>query len=386
MAETEDLSGRGLYIRTEALLPVGETTELRVTLPDGVVLTLLARVAHMLTPVAAKALGRHPGLGFELVGPEGPARLKLRTYLDGLKAEVTSPGLTTTLQVIVVEPSPPLRTRMARALESAGFQVSAVEAATDALAACADWRPDVIVAASMMEAMTGMDLAYAMSEHATLSDVPLVLTGDEGDLSRLEAFRAGVRDYIPRPFLDEELLIRIARVAAPAMAASPGLRGSLVDIGLGTLLSLFDYERKSGVLLLIRRGEVARVFFSEGRILKLEAAGGGSPKVRVLRLLDWREGQFEFTPAAIGGPDEVNLTVTAILLEHARVSDEASAPHAVIPAGMSSVGMSLAEWAENTGTTTPVAPMPIVKAPERASGPVERAIPPPLPPRAKKSS
>ena len=77
-----------------------------------------------------------------------------------------------------------------------------------------------------------------------------MLTGDEGDLARLEAFRAGVRDYIPRPFLDEELVIRVHRVAAPPTpTANPGLRGNLVDIGLGTLLSLFEFERKSGILL-----------------------------------------------------------------------------------------------------------------------------------------
>src|SRR5687767_4412070 len=49
-AETEDLSPHGLYIRTEALLPVGEETDLRLTLPDGSILALYARVAHMLTP------------------------------------------------------------------------------------------------------------------------------------------------------------------------------------------------------------------------------------------------------------------------------------------------------------------------------------------------
>jgi len=49
-AETEDVSARGVFIRTEALLPVGEETELRLTLPDGSLLGLRARVAHMLTP------------------------------------------------------------------------------------------------------------------------------------------------------------------------------------------------------------------------------------------------------------------------------------------------------------------------------------------------
>ena len=324
-AETEDLSARGLFIRTEALLPVGEETEVRVVLPDGTLLALRARVAHMLTPSAARALGRHPGMGFELIGRDSPERLRLRTYVDNLKTEITNKGLSTTTQVIVCEPSNPMRTRMAGCLEAAGFKVSAVSNATEALEMCSVWRPDAIVAAAAMETMTGVDLAYAMSEHSTLSDVPLLLTGDEGDLGRLEAFRAGVRDYIPIPFLDEELVIRVHRVAAPAQSTSPGLRGSLVDIGLGTLLSLFEFERKSGILLVLRSGEIARIFVSEGKILKVESTpsnGTARPKDRLMRLLDWRDGQFEFSPAAIGGRDEVGVTVTALLLEHARTRDE----------------------------------------------------------------
>src|SRR5690348_7280170 len=96
-AETEDISARGLFIRTEALLPVGEQTELRVTLPDGTYLELYGRVAHMLTPAAARALGRHPGMGFELIGGDTSARLKLRAHVDSLKQDAsTNPGLSTT--------------------------------------------------------------------------------------------------------------------------------------------------------------------------------------------------------------------------------------------------------------------------------------------------
>ena len=309
-------------------MPVGEETEISVELPDGNELVLFGRVAHMLTPSAARALGRHAGMGFELIGPDTPARLKLRTHIDSLKTEITSPGLATPTQVIVVEPQAPLRTRMARALEAAGFKVTAVATCTEALAACAVWRPDAIVAAAEMETMTGVDLAYAMSEHSTLSDVPLVLTGEQGDLGRLEAYRAGVRDYVPKPFLDEELVIRVHRIAAPpAPATNPGLRGSLVDIGLGTLLSLFEFERKSGILLLLRGGEIARLFIADGRLIKVEiSSGNGAAKERLMRLLDWRDGQFEFSPAAIGGRDEINVTITALLLEHARRSDEAKTP------------------------------------------------------------
>jgi CheY-like chemotaxis protein len=327
IAETEDLSARGLFIRTEALLPVGEETDIRVELPDGTELQLHGRVAHMLTPVAARALGRHPGMGFELIGAETANQVKLRAHIESLRTEITNPGLSTTTQVIIAEPSPPLRTRMARCLEAAGFKVTAVANATEVLDACAVWRPDAIVAAAIMETMNGIDLAYAMSEHSTLSDVPLILTGDDGDLGRLEAFRAGVRDYVPKPFLDEELVIRVHRVAAPATpVTSSGLRGNLVDIGLGTLLSLFEFERKSGVLLLLRGGEIARVFVSEGKLLKVEmSTSKGAPRERMMRLLDWHDGSFEFSPAAIGGHDEIGITVTQLLLEHARTRDEEAA-------------------------------------------------------------
>ena len=326
--ETEDLSPSGVYVRGEALLPVGDEVDLRLTLPDGSIVALYARVAHVLGVSAARALGRHVGMGLELIGPDTPARSKLWAHLDTLRAEVVPPRASATTQiVVVVEPSSPLRTRMTRCLESAGFKVNAVTSAMDALDACAVERPDAVVAASAMPAMTGVDLAYAMSEHKVLSEVPLVLAGEDGDLGRLEAFRAGVRDYIPVPFLDEELVIRMHRAATPGPVAGPGLRGSLVDIGLGTLLSLLEFERKSGVLLVLRPHELARVFISDGKILSVEMSTGPKrPGDRVMRLLDWNDGQFEFSPAEITGRNEVGLSVTQILLEHARSHDERRRP------------------------------------------------------------
>jgi CheY-like chemotaxis protein len=321
--ETEDISPSGLYVRTETLLAVGDEADLRLTLPDGSIVALYARVAHCLAPGAARALGRHTGMGLELIGPDTPAREKLCAHIDALRSELGSRGVAATRRAILVEPSPPLRERMTRCLEAAGFQVTAVDSAMQALEAGAASAPDAVIAAAAMPAMTGIDLAYAMTEHSTLSEVPLVLTGEDGDLGRLEAFRAGVRDYVPVPFLDEELAIRVQRIATPPPVAGPGLRGSLVDIGLGTLLSLLEFERKSGVLLVLRTSELARVFVADGKILKVETTTGyGLPKDRLMQLLDWREGQFEFSPAEIGGRNELGLSVTQILLEHARRRDE----------------------------------------------------------------
>ena len=82
----------------------------------------------------------------------------------------------------------------------------------------------------------------------------------------------------------------------------------------------------AGILLLLRGAELARVFVAEGRIIKVETtSGNGVPRERMMRLLDWRDGQFEFSPAAVGGQDEVGVAISGLLLEHARISDEDSA-------------------------------------------------------------
>ena len=64
-----------------------------------------------------------------------------------MRVEITNPGLSTTTQVIIVEPSTPLRARMQRCLEGAGFKITAVATMTEALDACTQWRPDVIISA-----------------------------------------------------------------------------------------------------------------------------------------------------------------------------------------------------------------------------------------------
>jgi len=323
-AETEDLSTRGMFVRTDAMLPVGEVTTVYLTLPNGSRSKFTARVAHILMPAAARALGRHVGVGFEFIGA-GAAFDQLHNHLHSIRGEETNPGLSSASLALIAEPSEPLRARLARCMERAGFEVRTYESAAEALAASAGWKPDVVIAALEMDGMSGIDLAYAMADHAQMSAVPLVLTTDgASDLIRLEAFRAGVRDVIPRPFLDEELVIRVHRVTAVSNA-SIGLRGSLVDVALGTLLSLFEFERKSGVLLLINGPDVARLFVQDGRICKIEGGGSGVGRERIMRVLDWTAGQFEFSAGPMQILDEIGASTTNILLQHAQRRDEARA-------------------------------------------------------------
>lgn len=339
-AESEDLSRRGIFVRTDELLPVGAVTEIDITLPqrtyaglgrgadDSITFRVFARVAHLLSPSAARALGRHVGMGFEFLDTDGGGIEALSAYLDDLIEELTPPAthLPTTMLAYVAEPSAPLRERIAAALEPAGFIVEAFLDGNEVYVAAAARPPDVIIAATSMRGMDGLTLVRTVTVHPRLSSVPMVLISDDpSDLTRLQAFRLGVREYITKPFIDEELVIRVHRVAVSVprgSAESAMLRGNLAEISIATLLSLLEFERKSGILLVLAADQAARLFVAAGRVVKIEAPHGSTARERLMNVLDWTAGAFEFSGCEVVGADELGLPTTQMLLEHARLSDE----------------------------------------------------------------
>lgn len=328
-AESEDLSKSGVFVRSEELLPVGAVTEITLALPDGSRFRVIARVAHLLSPSGARALGRHVGMGFQFLETDSHGRDALMQYLDDLLDELTPPPqpIPVGVRVVLAEPSGPLLERVAVALEQAGYVVEAFEDGAGAYAACMHQRPDVVIAATAMPGMDGWNLLRSMGANPRLDSVPVVFISDDpSDMTRLQAYRLGVRDFITRPFIEEELVIRVGRLIVGS-GHGPGestmLSGAIGEITLPTLLSLLDFERKSGILLLLRDGEAARVFVADGRIVKIESTDHTIPPLeRLMNILDWTDGTFEFTSCEVVGSDEIGQRTSSLLLEHARIRDE----------------------------------------------------------------
>jgi CheY-like chemotaxis protein/Tfp pilus assembly protein PilZ len=333
VAESEDLSRRGLFVRTDELLPVGAIIDLELTLPNNARFEVSARVAHLLAPSSARALGRHVGMGLELVDRGDGGLAALTDHLDELIHALAPPPVVMPGQfaALVVEPSAPLRTRISSALDAAGFVVRAWASGAEALRTAVAHLPDVVVAATTMPGVEGLGFLRALAQTPALASAPVVVTADDSsDLLRLEAFRLGASDYITKPFLDEELVIRVRRVALGAARSSERestLRGTLREISLATLLSLLEFERKSGLALVHAPGHLARLFVAGGRIVRVEADGlDDDPVAAMMAMLDWKHGRFEFIACEVAGSDEIGMPTQQLLLEHARLRDEAARP------------------------------------------------------------
>lgn len=326
-AESEDLSERGVFVRTEHLLPVGAVVELDITLPDEVRFRVISRVAHLLSTTSARALGRSPGMGFEFLEQDNEGRERLAAYIDDLIEELTPPpqDLPAACRLLVADPSEPLRERLGNALGEAGFEVDAASNGSEAYKLCLDRDPDVLIANVQMPVVDGWMLIRMLVGNPRTARMPMVLMSDDSsDITRLQAYRLGVRDFIHKPFTDEEVVIRLRRLALePRGADTVMLRGNLVEISVATLLSLMDFERKSGIVALLSDRHAARVFLAEGRVVRIEGPDGEqSALTRMMRVLDWRDGNFEFTSCEVVGTDELGWPTSQLLLEHARVHDE----------------------------------------------------------------
>ncbi len=327
IAESEDLSPRGVFVRTEELLPVGEVVELTVVLPGQVVFRVVARVAHLLAPSAARALGRRVGMGFEFLEHDNVGREDLEKYLDDLIEDLTPvpqelPGR---IRILLADPSAKLRERLYNALTAHGFDVTRVENGAVAYQSCSEAPPDIVVAAAEMPVMDGWKLLKALSANPYLNDVPVVLTSEDGsDMTRLLAYRQGVREFVHKPFIEDEIVIRLHRIAMSRRDdRGVMLRGNLAEISVPTLLSLFEFERKSGILVVLQDSAAARVFVADGRVVRVEGPTDESTAfARILELLDWKDGNFEFSACEVVGKDELGFETSRLLLEHARRQDE----------------------------------------------------------------
>jgi CheY-like chemotaxis protein len=340
----EDLSRDGLFVRTDEEMAIGEIVSVSVTLPDGSQIALLARAVHRLPEDSARALGRHAGVGFHFIDPESNGARKLVSFLLQHGRPVRLLEFAT--QVLVAEANPYLQERMSTALRDHGFSVEEAVDGADAVSACLDRPPDILLIADEQGGgggspgfagggaegplMDGWSVIETLKSRPKMADTLVVLSSDRlDDLTRLRGYRLGVDELLPKPFTDEELVMRVERLAGLAHRREAGrvvLRGRLDDLHVGTLLTLLDYEKKTGILMARAAPGMAKVFVRDGRIIKVESPLQADDAFANLReLLDWTDGSFEFVAADVLGKaePEVDRPTPFLLLEHERLKDEA---------------------------------------------------------------
>lgn len=226
---------------------------------------------------------------------------------------------------------------VATVLEKRGYSVEIAVDGADALARALARVPDLLITDVMMPKMDGWSLVRQLRSHAELAMLPVIfLTALSSEDDRIRGFRLGADDYVTKPFRFEELDLRVAKTLRRTQSVvqetrdqlgSSSLRGDLSQVGLSSLLVLIEMERKTGLLQLrAPNGPSAQVLVREGRVVhaRLDDVEEPVDAECVYYLLTWGAGEFEFTACLVEGADRVSSSTTHLLMEGARLMDEAS--------------------------------------------------------------
>jgi len=250
------------------------------------------------------------------------------------------------VQILVIDPDPASQSAIAAALEGRGYTITKVADGEEGLQSAISSLPDVIVASAAAPRLDIPNFVRTLRTRPESALVPVLFIGEQHPIEeQIQGFQLGSDDFLHRPLDPRDLELRIAvanklrqkaentlrpRNLDTADFSSPGImtafRGTLDQIGLPSILSLVDMERKTGMLVLVLgpEKEKARLYFHEGRVVRAAYDKKDKPKNAdlIYELLMKADGKFEFRNLMVDNRDEIQSPTTHLLLEGARLMDE----------------------------------------------------------------
>jgi len=116
-------------------------------------------------------------------------------------------------RVLIADDDALLRSLIEFKLSARGYQVIPAADGHEALRLIENERPDLIILDSMMPGMDGFAVLQSIKSKPELASIPVVmLTARKQESDIVGALQQGASDYVTKPFIPEELAMRVARL------------------------------------------------------------------------------------------------------------------------------------------------------------------------------
>lgn len=117
--------------------------------------------------------------------------------------------------LLSVDDSSTVRSLLARLFRPYACELCEASNGEEGLAVAALRRPDLILLDYNMPVMDGITMLRRMREDPVLKRTPVImLTAESGCEHMATVARLGARDYITKPFRDDELLSKVGRIVS----------------------------------------------------------------------------------------------------------------------------------------------------------------------------
>jgi Response regulators consisting of a CheY-like receiver domain and a winged-helix DNA-binding domain len=144
-----------------------------------------------------------------------------------LKAQVETPDHAP--HILVVDDDRRLRELLARFLKENGYRITTASQAAEARAKIENIIFDALVLDVMMPGENGFDLARSIRQK---SDIPILMLTARADADdRVTGLEIGADDYLPKPFVPRELLLRLGNILKRTVTVAEEERPDTIRFG-----------------------------------------------------------------------------------------------------------------------------------------------------------
>jgi two-component system cell cycle response regulator len=155
------------------------------------------------------------------------------------------------VKILSVDDSKTIRLIISRAFKTYDCQVLEASNGLEGMAVATREKPDVIILDVTMPIMDGMEMLSMLRASHELRNIPVVmLTAEAGRDTVLRIAKMGVRDYLIKPFKEEQIIERVSRIVPLEAATTAGKPKKLFDDALKLLI----VDDKTAIIDQIRTG------------------------------------------------------------------------------------------------------------------------------------
>jgi len=182
---------------------------------------------------------------------------------------------------------------------------------------------DLLITDVEVSEINNFKLLETLREDPTIRDIPaVVILPEPNQEDRLNFLKAGACQTLERPFLMEELMLRINRLIEN-LHIQEGLEGFLDVYSVADLAQNFLQTKKRGTLEINSEGQTGHLVFSDGQLIKAHFNDLNGQEA-FWALNDLKFGVFKFIPSQKPSPinGHAPLNLNNLLIRAAWVEDE----------------------------------------------------------------
>ncbi len=166
-------------------------------------------------------------------------------------------------RILTIDDSKTIRLLVARAFKPFDCQVIEAANGVEGLAVAAREKPDLIILDITMPVMDGYETLTRLKSNPELKNIPVImLTAEAGRDNVLKIARLGVRDYLIKPFKEEQIIERAGRIVDLKTRGESSHGPKRFD----EALQLLVVDDKPAIHELIRNGLSDTPWVVEGRV------------------------------------------------------------------------------------------------------------------------